>query len=397
MNAIARPWPEVLAGQAASTPAQAFAGLSVHDGVAGLAAEFRALEALPGHTPYQSARWLAAFAAAMPDGGAARFVLLRDGAGQATALFPLQVSGGLLKVARFLGDKQANFHMPLWHPAAAATLDAAAMRTLLLRVGRAIGVDAFALTSQPESWQGLRNPLALLPRTPSPSFGQKLTLTHDCEATIRQRFSSDSLGKLRRKEKRLAEIGPLRYVRAATPAEALALLDAFLAQKAARFAAQGIANPFADARAQAFLRAGVQADPSGGEPAIVMQGLLAGDRVLATYGAAIGRDRYSGMFTSFDSDREVARFSPGDLLLMHIVRQCCRRGLATFDLGVGEASYKDNYCDEPEPLFDTAFAVTPLGHLAAAGLQAKQGMKRRIKQSPRLMALVGRLRRARAR
>ena len=117
---------------------------------------------------------------------------------------------------------------------------------------------------------------------------------------------------------------------------------------------------------------------------------MPGARIVATYGGAAQGERWSGMFNSFDADEEVARSSPGDLLLVKIVESCCARGLRAFDLGVGEARYKAALCDQPIPLFDAAIGFGPLGRAAAALVLARQALKRTVKRHPRLMALARR-------
>ena len=79
---------------------------------------------------------------------------------------------------------------------------------------------------------------------------------------------------------------------------------------------------------------------------------------------------------------------------MRIVERCCAQGLRTFDLGVGEARYKAALCDEAIPLFDAALGFGPLGCAAAALMLARQAAKRRVKRSPRLLALARRWERA---
>ena len=84
--------------------------------------------------------------------------------------------------------------------------------------------------------------------------------------------------------------------------------------------------------------------------------------------------------------------SPGELIVHAVVRDAIARGFKTFDLGVGEARYKEDACEAEEELFDSAFAITPLGRVAALAFMAKQRAKRRIKHSPRLLALFVRRR-----
>jgi CelD/BcsL family acetyltransferase involved in cellulose biosynthesis len=81
-------------------------------------------------------------------------------------------------------------------------------------------------------------------------------------------------------------------------------------------------------------------------------------------------------------------------MVQAVVREAIARGLKTFDLGVGEARYKDEACEAEEELFDSAVGITALGRLAALAFRLRQRAKRRIKHSPRLFSLFNRLRAA---
>jgi CelD/BcsL family acetyltransferase involved in cellulose biosynthesis len=70
------------------------------------------------------------------------------------------------------------------------------------------------------------------------------------------------------------------------------------------------------------------------------------------------------------------------LLILETIRSVSARGVATFDLGVGEARYKDENCDAEEPLFDAAVAVTPLGLAVGTLALLRQRIKRWAKQTP---------------
>ena len=100
----------------------------------------------------------------------------------------------------------------------------------------------------------------------------------------------------------------------------------------------------------------------------------------------------SGLFVSNEIEPAIARCSPGELIVQAVVREAIARGFKTFDLGVGEAAYKCKSCEAEEPLFDSAFGVTLLGHVAASTFLAARRLKRRITRSPRLFALLRRLR-----
>ncbi|MFK5597757.1 GNAT family N-acetyltransferase [Methylobacterium sp. HMF5984] len=355
---------------------------------------WRGLEADPAclATPYQRFAWVRAYAGAAAAPGALRIVVLRDAAGRPRILLPLAVERRRgIAIARTLGGDHANYHLPLFAARDAAAVPAEDVIAALGLVGRAAGIDVYALGHQPRTWDGAVNPLAIRGEA-APSDGYGMMLGPDPESTLKRAFSADARKKLRSKEKRLVEAhGALAYRKAADGAEAARFLSAFYAQKAARFAAMGIADPYADPAIRAFLTAAT----AGENPAVEIHALMleATGRVLATFGGAVDGARYSGMMTAFDADPEIARFSPGDLLLHHLVHDQAAQGRRAFDLGVGEARYKASVCDETIPLVEATLPVTLRGHAYGFVATRLTRLKRRIKRDPRLFALVRRLRR----
>ncbi len=179
---------------------------------------------------------------------------------------------------------------------------------------------------------------------------------------------------------------------AAATDEVERILHAFFEQKRERFRHLGIANPFDDAATQDFLRGACLAGLSRGAPAIELHALIAGERVVATFGGAVDRSRFCGMFNSFDTSPESARSSPGELLLMRVIEAQCRQGRSLFDLGVGEAAYKDSICDAAEPLVDLTLGVSARGRLYALAADGLSQMKRFIKRTPWAWGVVQRVR-----
>ena len=362
-------------------------------GMAVAEAIWRRLEADPAsiQTPYQRFDWTKAYLQATGRLDDARIAILRDGEGRVRLLLPLVVRREYgLRVARTVGDTHANYHMPLFASREAAATPHGDILSALIRAGQSAGIDLYALPHQPRTWEGVDNPLAAAGE-PEASDGYGLTLGSDPEATVRRVFSADARKKLRSKEKRLIEAkGPLAYRRAETPEEAAGFLAAFYAQKAARFAAMGIADPYADPSIRAFLAEAA----SGPNPAVELYALtLAEDgRVLATFGGAVSGSRFSGMMTAFDADPEVAKFSPGDLLVQHLVHDQTALGRRGFDLGVGEARYKASICDETISLVQTFVPVTLAGRAYGTLRQGLTRAKRRIKRDPRLYAALRRVR-----
>ncbi len=299
---------------------------------------------------------------------------------------------GPLTIARYPGGKHVNFNMPVALPGRLPA-EAVALTALMKRIGKAAGIDAFAFVNQPDVWNGRAHPFLALGGQPSPSFAYKLALSGDCEVIVKNRMSPDARHKLRRKLNRLNDMGMVRYGRAETQEAARTVLDAFLAQKRSRMAAMGLSNPFDDPGTVQFLERACFEGVEHGTPAIRLYGMWLDERIIATYGAVVDERRFSGMFTSFDASEDVFRWSPGEHMLQWLITKHCAKGLNAFDLGVGEARYKSQFCDEEERLFDLFLPVTALGSAATLVSGAAAAAKRRIKQNERAMAMIATMRR----
>lgn len=332
-------------------------------------------------------------------GAAARvepmIVVARDRVGKVSALLPLGTRAhGPLRLAAFLGGKDANFNIGLYRPDVDwRGEDVAALLAAAARLARP-RVDAFLLINQPRAWQGAANPLASAPSQPSPSFAYESALPRDFAVWRDAHASREAQKKLRKKARRLEAMGALVHRRAADPDDVERVLGAFAAQRRARMRTLGVADPYESAEARTFLKRLALCGLAEGAPRLELHALFLADRIVSVFGALPAGDRLSGLFISYDADPKIARSSPGELMVQAVAREAIGRGFTTFDLGVGEARYKHEACEVEEGLFDSAFAFTPLGRLAALAFKLKQRAKRRIKTSPRVFSLFRRLRAA---
>jgi CelD/BcsL family acetyltransferase involved in cellulose biosynthesis len=353
------------------------------------------LEATAGASPYQAYAFAEAWFSTIGAATGARpyIVVARDRFGQPQALLPLARRRlGLLGVAAFLGGRDSNYNLGLFRPG--VPWSDAALRSLLLSAARATPsrVDCFALQNQPGAWQGVTNPLAALGGRPSPSFAHKSDLPPSFAAWLDAHASKDAQKRLRRKKARLASMGPVTHVVATDEAHAAQFVGAVVAQKRQRALEGGPANPYESLEAQAFLSRLATRGLAEGRPTMELHALVLGDRVVAALGALAGRTRLSTLVLAHDRDPDIARLSPGSLLLEEAVRSAIERGFETFDLGVGEAPYKSAACETTEVLVDVFVAATALGRAGALVYGLRQRLKARVKRSPLLMTAAANLR-----
>lgn len=358
---------------------------------------WRAFEAEAVASPYQRFDWVRAYVAAISGGAdALRTIVLRDEAGRALMILPVMVSNRHgLTIATSVGGKHANFNLPLMRAGFAQSLTSARARSILRDIGRQLGADALTLPHVPVTWRGEANPFAAYGR-PSPSNAYKLRLDPDPDATLNRASSSHARKKLRNKERGLGKLGEVAVLEGRTEADIDLILSEFLRQKRRRFLELGIPDPFVEPEAQAFLRRACLDGLADGHPAIELYALTLDGAVVAVLGGAGDRERLSGMFISFDDRDEVARHSPGEILVGQVIRGQCERGRSVFDLGVGEARYKRTFCDEVDHLVDLVLPVSLVGQIYAAVVGLRIEAKRRVKANPHAMRLVALLRRTRS-
>jgi CelD/BcsL family acetyltransferase involved in cellulose biosynthesis len=352
------------------------------------------LESRANATPYQGFAFLEAWVATI---GRARriaplIIVARDASGRPDALLPFASRRiGPLHIGEFLGGKDSNFNMGLFRPGLAVENE-----TLVELLRRAAAMarprlDGFLCLNQPSDWQGAFNPMITADCQASPSFAHKTTLGNNFSTWFDEHYSRSAHKKVRKKEQRLNEAGPVRHVIAQDAASEREILAEYAAQKEARMRELGLLGAWHRDQTSAFLARASRALSDG---PLELHALYCGDRVVATFGGMARDDRFCGMLISYDPDPQFARCSPGEILLNEIVRDLIARRFAAFDLGVGEARYKAHCCEEEQLLFDSFIATSPGGRLIGVGLLAKQRVKRYVKQSPRIWGLVERLRRA---
>lgn len=354
---------------------------------------WRRLEADGCVTPYQCFDWVAAYGrnALAADGAVPAIVAIKAPSGQVLAILPFAVrSAKGMRTVSFIGGKHANFHMGVFDRDFMANLDTSVALRLLEQTAVAIGrVDAFILHYQPVVWDGIANPFALLNAQPSPSQAYKLPLLPDGDATLQNSMSSHARKKHKNKRARFAELGPSHMFLAETPEQKERILGAFLRQKTMRFAEMGVPDVFAEPGLRRFLR--VASGLDGGREALCLAALELNGGLVATYVGARAQGRFTGMATSFEPDPAIMKVSPGEILLVELIRHECRTGMKVFDLGVGEARYKATICNQTEDLADSFIAMSARGRLAADISRLAQKAKGAIKKSPLLYSMMMRI------
>lgn len=371
--------------------------ISVHASPRAIAGLWRALEQALPVSVYQSFDWIDCWveAATGPQRIRPAIVAIRDPE-RLVAILPLGIERlGPLRIGRFLGGEHANIRMGLLDPAFAAALDSASTPALMKRIAKAIGgIDLFDLDAQPRAWAGAANPLAVhTDAAPARCDVGMMQLGPDFAAVLKAHRGAKKSKKRRWQANTLEPVGGFQLRRAASEAEALAILDSYFAQKAAWFRAQGIADSFAEPGVAEFFRELVRRRWSGNESSVMeLDALEIDGGIRAILGSGTQSGRLSGYFMPV-SDDDWRRVSPGELMLYEVIAASCERGLTALDLGRGDERYKASWLDVAEPHMRAIIPVTPAGRAAATALRLVDRTERAIRDNPKLWKLAKTVRR----
>jgi CelD/BcsL family acetyltransferase involved in cellulose biosynthesis len=308
-------------------------------------------------------------------------VVVESARGEPVMLLPLGIArSGMLKRLVWLGGKLSDYPGPLlgtdWQTVASAD-QFPALWDRILKVLPAL--DAVVLDRLPDTIDGQPNPLLSLPSQPHPSSTHQALLTGDLKSFVKSKRSNKSVATDRRKERRLAEHGDIRFVVATEPEQQELLLPALYRQKGAGYQALGVTDLFAQENYRTFIAEACRTMPASA----LLTGLMVGDRVAATCFSLVHGERLYYLLPGYERD-ELTRFGPGNVLLYRLFEWCFERGVTVFDFTLGDEPYKYFWSEQEMAMQDHFRGLTPVGHLYILALKFSLRLKTRIKRSPRL-------------
>jgi CelD/BcsL family acetyltransferase involved in cellulose biosynthesis len=386
-----------IAGQTAQAPARSkssrIARVDIISDLGAAEAIWRELEARQLSTPYQRFDLLSAWQTEVGarEGALPFIVVAYDADSRPLLLLPLSL--GLrrgVRIASFMGGKHTNLNMALCDKDFARDVTAADLALLLSSLRARQAVDVLALKQQPRHWQDQLNPLAVLPKQRSVNDYPLLTMVPGDPPT--NRISNSFRRRLKGKERKLQASG-YRYHVASDEADIERILNWFFHVKPMRMAEQKLPDVFAEPGVADFVRKCCHTGlPSGGHT-IDIHVLECDDEVIAIFAGVADGHRFSMMFNTYTMSGR-SRYSPGLILMRHIVDHYGERRFRALDLGVGSDEYKRLFCKGDEPIFDCYIPLSSRGKVAAFAMSGFNRAKRLVKHNVVLLGLAQRLRRA---
>jgi CelD/BcsL family acetyltransferase involved in cellulose biosynthesis len=270
--------------------------------------------------------------------------------GQTVMLFPM------IRIQRFPYSELTwldlgvnDYAAPIWAPGVPIGPDMI-VNAWGAAKGALPGADLVRISRIPARISAGPNPLLELPhcrRMEMQSF--EVVLDSSPDIMLRRLGHSSTVREMRRRRRKLAERGAVRFTHARTPGEIDQIFDALLAQRRQRFKAMGRFDLLEGKEFADFYRSAARDGLDGG-PARLF-GLSVGDEWVATLYGLVHKDAFYMVIPTM-AEEDWRKFAPGLQLIMEVMEWARAQGVARFDFSIGHQPYKTNLGGRSNDLFE---------------------------------------------
>ena len=242
--------------------------------------------------------------------------------------------------------------------------------------------DFVSFEKLPETINAQANPFVALRCHPPPSGAHFVRLDGDYDSFLKSKRSKKTLSTEKRKQRNLMKFGEISFFITENSADIKHVVDTMLRQKSENYREMGVPDLFANERYRDFVTAlSTRHIPDG---FVHMSALMMDDEVLAAHWGLVYKRRLYYLLPSYERG-PLTRYSPGNMLLWNLFDWCFENDIEICDFTVGDEPYKLQWRDAELSLFDYTDSSTWIGHLAALSTSSRNKLKRRVKESPKLL------------
>jgi CelD/BcsL family acetyltransferase involved in cellulose biosynthesis len=286
-------------------------------------------------------------------------IVVRDGAGRPVLYLPLAIETKFnVRLLRFMDCGVADYNAPI--VAAGRTLSRQEFHEVWAEVLALLpGFDVIDLKKIANDVAGAVNPLTYLDCTPFGESGHAIVLNRLRDQIDTRRTVVRLRRKLQSHAKGLNRIGEARFIDNPAAAEAARVAERLLELKRRKYQRTSTPDFLTAPGVERFYREMMSPGRLG--KISHLSALTVGDTVASAHLGFIGRGRFYYVFPAYDT--EFGRYRVGHLLLQHLIDQSVTQDFDTFDLGVGDASYKNKWATHHVAMHSHERAATAAGRV----------------------------------
>jgi CelD/BcsL family acetyltransferase involved in cellulose biosynthesis len=287
------------------------------------------------------------------------FVVVRDADRRPVLYLPLIIETKFnVRLLRFMDCGVADYNAPI--VAADRTLSRQEFHDVWADVLALLpGFDVIDLKKIASDVAGAVNPLTYLDCTPFGDSGHAIALTRLRDQTDTRRAVVRLRRKLQTHAKGLSQIGEQRFIVNPDAAEAARVAERLLELKRQKFQRTSTPDFLSAPGVERFYREMMSPGRLG--TISHLAALTIGDTVASAHLGFVGRGRFYYIFPAYDT--AFARYRVGHLLMQHLVDQSVAQDFDAFDLGIGDAPYKNKWATHGLALHSHERAATAAGRV----------------------------------
>jgi CelD/BcsL family acetyltransferase involved in cellulose biosynthesis len=287
------------------------------------------------------------------------FVVVRDADRRPVLYLPLIIETKFnVRLLRFMDCGVADYNAPI--VAADRTLSRQEFHDVWADVLALLpGFDVIDLKKIASDVAGAVNPLTYLDCTPFGDSGHAIALTRLRDQTDTRRAVVRLRRKLQTHAKGLSQIGEPRFIVNPDAAEAAPVAERLLELKRQKFQRTSTPDFLSAPGVERFYREMMSPGRLG--TIAHLSALTIGDTVASAHLGFIGRGRFYYIFPAYDT--AFGRYRVGHLLMQHLIDQSVAQDFDAFDLGIGDASYKNKWATHHLALHSHERAATAAGRV----------------------------------
>jgi CelD/BcsL family acetyltransferase involved in cellulose biosynthesis len=287
------------------------------------------------------------------------FVVVRDADRRPVLYLPLIIETKFnVRLLRFMDCGVADYNAPI--VAADRTLSRQEFHDVWADVLALLpGFDVIDLKKIASDVVGAVNPLTYLDCTPFGDSGHAIALTRLRDQTDTRRAVVRLRRKLQTHAKGLSQIGEPRFIVNPDAPEAAPVAERLLELKRQKFQRTSTPDFLSAPGVERFYREMMSPGRLG--TIAHLSALTIGDTVASAHLGFIGRGRFYYIFPAYDT--AFGRYRVGHLLMQHLIDQSVAQDFDAFDLGIGDASYKNKWATHHLALHSHERAATAAGRV----------------------------------